>query len=167
MVQRWLLFTLQLLVAILAIAVVTLATQLRSSTGLTGASLVTLMTFGDILNYIILWYTQIETSIGAVSRVKKFSEQVKSESKADENVVPPSEWPLEGGIQISRVSASYAYDLQSYSFLRPCSNLIYSNGDKSNQGTADSESLQNLSLKDLELTIQPGERVAICGRTGR
>jgi ABC-type multidrug transport system fused ATPase/permease subunit len=110
MVQRWLLFTLQLLVAVLAIAVVTLATQLRSSTGLTGASLVTLMTFGDILNYIITWYTQIETSIGAVSRLKKFSEQVKSESEGDEVVVPTTEWPLEGGIQITGVSASYRYD---------------------------------------------------------
>jgi ATP-binding cassette, subfamily C (CFTR/MRP), member 1 len=107
MVQRWLLLTLQLLVAVLAIAVVTLATQLRSSTGLTGASLVTLMTFGDILNYIISWYTQIETSIGAVSRVKKFGEQIKSESKPGEDVVPPREWPLEGRIQITGVSASY------------------------------------------------------------
>jgi len=110
MVQRWLLFTLQLLVSVLAIAVVTLATQLRSSTGLTGASLVTLMTFGDILNYIITWYTQIETSIGAVSRLKKFSEQVKSESQASEDIIPPKTWPLEGGIKITGVSASYTYD---------------------------------------------------------
>jgi ATP-binding cassette subfamily C (CFTR/MRP) protein 1 len=111
MVQRWLLFTLQLLVAILAISVVTLATQLRSSTGLTGASLVTLMTFGDILNYIITWYTKVQTSIAAVSRVKKFSEQVRSESREGEDVVPAREWPLEGGIQISGVSASYTYAL--------------------------------------------------------
>jgi hypothetical protein len=68
------------------------------------------MTFGDILNYIITWYTQIETSIGAVSRLKKLSEQVKSESKEDEVVVPTTEWPLEGGIQITDVSASYRYD---------------------------------------------------------
>jgi len=107
MVQRWLGLALQLVVAILAIAVVTLATQLRSSTGLTGASLVTLMTFGDILNYIINWYTQIETSIGAVSRLKSFGEKVKSESLENEDVVPPMEWPMRGSIQISGVSASY------------------------------------------------------------
>jgi ABC-type multidrug transport system fused ATPase/permease subunit len=107
MVQRWLGLALQLVVAILAIAVVTLATQLRSSTGLTGASLVTLMTFGDILNYIINWYTQIETSIGAVSRLKSFGEKVKPESLENEDVVPPIEWPLRGGIQIKGVSASY------------------------------------------------------------
>jgi ATP-binding cassette subfamily C (CFTR/MRP) protein 1 len=107
MVQRWLGFTLQVVVAILAVSVVTLATQLRSSTGLTGASLVTLMTFGDILNYIIRWWTQIETSIGAVSRLKSFSEKVKSESMEGEDVAPPREWPLRGGIQITGVSASY------------------------------------------------------------
>lgn len=107
MVQRWLGFALQVVVAILAVAVVSLATQLRSSTGLTGASLVTLMTFGDILNYIIRWYTQIETSIGAVSRLKTFSEKVTPESVEGENVVPPRDWPQRGGIQITGVSASY------------------------------------------------------------
>jgi ATP-binding cassette subfamily C (CFTR/MRP) protein 1 len=111
MVQRWLLFTLQLLVAVLAISVVTLATQLRSNTGLTGASLITLMTFGDILNYIISWYTQIETSIGAVSRLKKFSEQVKSERTNGEDFIPPNGWPLCGSIHIKGVSASYTYGL--------------------------------------------------------
>jgi ABC-type multidrug transport system fused ATPase/permease subunit len=107
MVQRWLGFALQLVVAILAVAVVSLATQLRSSTGLTGASLVTLMTFGDILNYIIRWWTQIETSIGAVSRLKKFSEKVMPESEEGEDFVPSKEWPLRGGIEITGVSASY------------------------------------------------------------
>jgi ATP-binding cassette, subfamily C (CFTR/MRP), member 1 len=108
MVQRWLGFTLQIVVAILAVAVVTLATQLRSSTALTGASLVTLMTFGDILNYIIRWFTQMETSIGAVSRLKSFSEKVKPESSDGEGVVPPEEWLSSGGIQIKGVSASYS-----------------------------------------------------------
>lgn len=42
MVQRWLGFALQTVVAILAVSVVSLATQLRSGTALTGASLVTL-----------------------------------------------------------------------------------------------------------------------------
>jgi ATP-binding cassette subfamily C (CFTR/MRP) protein 1 len=106
-VQRWLGFTLQLVVAVLAALVVTLATQLGSRAGLTGASLVTLMTFGDILNYIIRFFTQMETSIGAVSRLKNFSEKVKSESLPGEDVVPLPGWPFRGGIQISGVSASY------------------------------------------------------------
>ncbi len=107
MVQRWLLFMLQMIVALLAVAVVTLATQLRAGSGFTGASLVTLMTFGDVLNYIIRWYTQIETSIGAVTRLKNFSQNVKPESKEGENLVPPREWPPTGRMEIAGVSASY------------------------------------------------------------
>jgi ATP-binding cassette, subfamily C (CFTR/MRP), member 1 len=106
-VQRWLGFILQLVVALLAVAVVTLATQLRSSRGFAGASLVTLMTFGDILNFIIRWFTQLDTAIGGVSRLKNFSEKVRPESLEGEDVAPPIEWPLRGGIQITGVSASY------------------------------------------------------------
>jgi ABC-type multidrug transport system fused ATPase/permease subunit len=109
MVQRALMFVLQLLVAVLATLVVVLATQLRTGSALTGASLVTLMSFGDVLNYIIRWWTQIETSIGAVSRLKGFSDQVHSESMGDEDVVPAPGWPLQGHIVIDHVSASYLY----------------------------------------------------------
>lgn len=107
MIQRWLGFTLQLVVAALALVVVTLATQLRSNTAFTGASLVTLMAFGDNLSYLVRMYTSLETSIGAVSRLKSFSEKVKSEKLEGEDVVPPREWPLRGSIQLNGVSASY------------------------------------------------------------
>lgn len=107
MIQRWLGFTLQLVVAFLAFIIVTLATQLRSNTAFTGASLVTLMAFSDSLSHIVRMYTTLETSIGAVSRLKGFSERVKSENLEGEDVVPPREWPLRGGIQINDVSASY------------------------------------------------------------
>jgi ABC-type multidrug transport system fused ATPase/permease subunit len=104
-----LLFALQVVVAMLAVGVVAMATQLRSSTALTGASLVTLMTFGDILNYIIRWFTQIETSIGAVGRLKNFSEDVKPETTESEDQIPPEEWPLQGCIEIKGISATYEY----------------------------------------------------------
>jgi ATP-binding cassette, subfamily C (CFTR/MRP), member 1 len=109
MVQRWLGFILQIVVAIIAVAVVTLVTQLRSSRGFAGASLITLMTFGDILNFIIRWFTQLDTSIGGVGRLKNFSETVGLESQEGEDVTPPVEWPVRGGIQIAGVSASYGY----------------------------------------------------------
>jgi hypothetical protein len=50
---------------------------------------------------------QLETSIGAVSRLKSFGEKVRSESLDGEDVKPPREWPLRGAIEISGVSASY------------------------------------------------------------
>ncbi|KAF4629796.1 hypothetical protein G7Y89_g8347 [Cudoniella acicularis] len=153
MVQRWLGFALQTVVAILAVSVVCLATQLRSSTALTGASLVTLMTFGDILNYIIRWYTQIETSIGAVSRLKKFSKEVKSESLEGEDITPSREWPLRGGIKITGVSASYSdFD-----------DIVQQSTSESDDSGGTSS---NIALRNLNISIQPGEKVAICGRSG-
>jgi len=107
MIQRWLAFCLQIVVAVLSIAVVTLATQLRSNTAFTGASLVALMSFGDNLTYIIRMWTMLETSIGAVSRLKSFSEKVKPEDQDGEDIMPSKEWPQRGEIQISGVSASY------------------------------------------------------------
>lgn len=113
MIQRWLAFVLQMVVAILAFTVVVLATQTRSNTAFTGASLVTLMTFGENLVYLVMFYTFLETSIGAVSRLKKFSETVKPEELEGEDVIPPREWPLKGGIRIDNVSASYGLVLLS------------------------------------------------------
>lgn len=108
MVQRWLLFVLHCIVACLAIIVVALATQTHSDTsGFTGASLVALMTFGDILNFIIRWWTQLETSIGAVTRLKALSDNVLPEGIKDETRPVHPNWPNKGGIELNDVSASY------------------------------------------------------------
>jgi len=108
MVQRWLLFVLQCVVAVVAVVVVTLATQVHSNTAtFTGASLVALMTFGDVLNFIIRWWTQLETSIGAVTRLKSLSDKVPSESDLDDTEPVRPEWPMCGNVQIQDISASY------------------------------------------------------------
>lgn len=100
MVQRWLLFALQCIIACLAILVVTLATQLHSDTsGFTGASLVALMMFGDILNYIIRWWTQLETSIGAVTRLKALNDKVPSEGFQDETKPAQRSGPPKVGLR--------------------------------------------------------------------
>jgi len=107
MIQRWLGFTLQTIVAVMAVIVVTLATQIRSNAAFTSAGLISLMSFGDALSFIIQSYTAVETSIGAIIRLKGFSNNVKPEGLEGEDIVPPRHWPPQGGIQISRVSASY------------------------------------------------------------
>ncbi|KAB5518056.1 ATPase-like protein [Coniochaeta sp. 2T2.1] len=151
MIQRALMFVLQLVVAIMAAVVVVIATQLRTSSALTGASLVTLMTFGDVLNYIIRWWTQIETSIGAVGRLKGFSEKVVSESLEGEDLIPAKGWPFRGGIEINGTSASY---------------LTESLDDSPPDGDHKDAPAQSLALKNFSISIRPGEKLAICGRTG-
>ncbi|QKX60884.1 uncharacterized protein TRUGW13939_08030 [Talaromyces rugulosus] len=153
MIQRWLGFTLQLVVAGLAVVFVTLATQLRSNSAFTGASLITLMSFGDQLTLLVQQYTLLETSIGAVSRLKNFSEKVESENLAEEDVVPPREWPLKGGIEIHGVSASYGSVKKDGA-----------SGDL-NDCSSDDRSA-HLAIKEMTLSIAPGEKVAICGSSG-
>lgn len=106
-IQRWLGFVLRIIVALLAIAIVTLATQLRSNTAFTGASLVTLMSFAEGLMYVITMYTLLETSIGAVARLKDFGETVKPEGSGRETLIPPPLWP-HGAVKLNKVSATYA-----------------------------------------------------------
>lgn len=109
MIQKWLLFALNLVVMFIAVIVITMATQLRTSSGFAGASLVTLMSFGLALSNIVKFYASMETSIGAVARIKDFCEKKTSESQVDETVEPDNNWPERGDIEIRGVSASYGY----------------------------------------------------------
>ncbi|KAI1452911.1 P-loop containing nucleoside triphosphate hydrolase protein [Annulohypoxylon moriforme] len=154
MIQRWLGFILQIVVAVLASVVVTLATQLHSNGAFTGASLVTLMNFGSGLSFLVRTYTSLETSIGAISRLKNFGDRVRPESLEGEDLVPPAEWPIRGCIRIDGVSASYVNDHYKQ-FKRPT--------DSNSTGA---ESIHHLALKNLNLAIASKEKVAICGRSG-
>jgi ATP-binding cassette subfamily C (CFTR/MRP) protein 1 len=50
-------------------------------------------------------WTSLETSMGAVSRLKSFGETVPDENESQEK--PPEDWPQFGAIEINQVSASY------------------------------------------------------------
>ncbi|KAJ5096778.1 hypothetical protein N7456_007499, partial [Penicillium angulare] len=144
MIQRWLSFVLDMLVAVIALLVVTLVTQLHSSVGLTGASLVSIMTFGKTLSNLVRMYTQLETSIGAVSRIKTFSDKTPSEDLLGEDQQPSASWPEKGKITVKHMSASYSEA----------------------ELTEKLENSECLALRDLSFTIEAGQKVAICGRTG-
>ncbi|KAF5487949.1 ABC transporter FUM19 [Colletotrichum fructicola] len=140
MVQRWLSFVLGIVVALIAVLVVTLSTQLRSNAGFAGASMVSIMSFGRTLANLVEKYTLLETSIGAVVRLRSFFENTPREKLAGEVVVPPASWPEKALVAIKGVSASYTSDTAS--------------------------DYANLALQNLTLTIEPGQKVAVCGRTG-
>ena len=79
MIQSWLNLVLDLVVMVMAAILTTLAVRLHSDSGFAGASLVTLMSFGENLSGIVIFYTRLETSIGAITRLKTFNETVKPE----------------------------------------------------------------------------------------
>ena len=107
MVQRWLYLTLNVVVAITATALVGLITQLRSSSSLSGASLVTLMTLSQSLSDIVRFYAALETSIGAVARLRNFTTKTGMESSLHGDVRLDQLWPSKGAIEVRSVWATY------------------------------------------------------------
>jgi ATP-binding cassette subfamily C (CFTR/MRP) protein 1 len=109
MIQRWLSLVLDLIVMGLAVLVVGIAVNLRDtiSTGFTGVSLTQIISFTGYLKLILLFWTQLETSIGAVARIKQFNNETDDENQPTESYAPPVDWPNKGHIEIERVSAAY------------------------------------------------------------
>lgn len=127
----------------IATILTTLAVRLHSNSGFTGASLVTLMGFGENISTIVIYYARLETSIGAIARLKTFNETVKPEDKEGEDINPPEEWPQSGVIELKGVSASYA-----------------------EENLPGGVNALPLALRNISLTTTSAEKIAICGRTG-
>ena len=107
MIQEWLKLVLGLMVMVIAVILVTLSVRLHSNTAFAGAALYSLITLGENLAGIVLYYTRLETSIGAISRLKTFNETVKPEGRDEESIQPLENWPQSGVIELNGVSASY------------------------------------------------------------
>ncbi|KAF4343098.1 multidrug resistance-associated 1 [Fusarium beomiforme] len=139
-VQRWLVIVLDLTTAALALLLVGLAVRLRGDidVGLTGISLVQLISLSETVNMLIQFWTSIETSIGSVVRIKRFAEETGEENLPGETHEPPLQWPDKGAIQINNLTASY--------------------------GDVNGEVFK--ALDALSLEIKGGEKIGICGRTG-
>lgn len=58
-------------------------------------------------------WTNLETALGAVSRIKTFSETTEVEHLPGENTPPPDNWPKNGQIEFRKVSAAYGLVLSS------------------------------------------------------
>lgn len=136
-IQRWLQVVLNLFVAGVAVFLVSLALRVSgaSSQGSIALALVNLVAFNITLTVMIEQWTQLETSLGAIARLKAFAKETPDENKPNETEVPPVDWPSNGKIEVENVVASYSDD-------------------------------KEVVLQDVSLTIQPGQKVCLCGRTG-
>lgn len=153
-IQRWLTLVLDLVISALAIIVAVLAVELRHTIdpGFLGLALVNVvsvisslvssyisnlkqMTLGTALKSLVSFWTDLETSIGAVSRIRSFTQDTPSE---DPNHLPKiaGGWARTGGIEMNNITASHSPGLAPV-------------------------------LRDISLSIAPGEHVGICGRSGR
>ncbi|KAI2746619.1 hypothetical protein DTO013E5_183 [Penicillium roqueforti] len=138
-IQQWLGLVLKLMVTGMTLILLGAAIALRGqvSPGLLGIALIGMMDLGEVLSYLIQNWTLLETSLGAIARIKDFSEDTPSEEQDAVYEQPPdAKWPSRGGI--SFVGADIAYE---------------------------SENAEPV-LHGICLDIRAGEKVGLCGRTG-
>ncbi|KAK5658121.1 hypothetical protein OQA88_2677 [Cercophora sp. LCS_1] len=141
--QQWLNTALNTTVAVIAVAFVALATQLKTSAGFSGVALVSLMSLGEMTGHLIRLYAVLQTSTGALSRLRGFDSTTHGEDEGRERVVPEESWPQGAEINVESVSASYQAEDES-------------------TPTEEASS----ALRDVSLHIESGKKVLICGRTG-
>ncbi|KAK1689651.1 ABC transporter [Colletotrichum godetiae] len=138
-IQRWLTLVLDILVGAIAVLLVSMAMMIpdATSTGAIAIALYNVLNFNQSLATLITSWTELETSLGAISRLRTFVSRTPIEptpvAREHDNV--PRQWPSQGQVEIQNVTVSYSEET------RPV-------------------------LKGVSLSIEPGEKVAICGRTG-
>ncbi|EWC46461.1 hypothetical protein DRE_04404 [Drechslerella stenobrocha 248] len=135
--QRWFAMVLDMIVAILAFAIVLIVVYLRNSlnSGYIGLALLNTMSLSASLKIAILFYTNLEISLGAVTRMCEFNNTATKEDDEDKHHPPALEWPQSGNIVYRNYSASHM----------PNSDIV---------------------LNSINLDIPPGSKVGICGRSG-
>ncbi|GAB1207658.1 hypothetical protein APSETT445_006383 [Aspergillus pseudonomiae] len=144
-IQHWLTFALNVLMAALVVilvgTVVTWHRQLDIRIGGVGVALIILTGLGETLTRLIRTWTRLESSIGAVTRVRRFVTETEAEDAepAGRTTAP---WPRPGAVEFQGVVAG---------FRAPGSSSL---------PAADA------ALKAITLSVQPGEHLAICGRSG-
>ena len=106
-IQRWLTLVLDLIVTALAVLLVTIAIQDRAVTNgsAIGVSLVNVLSFNSSLALLIVTWTNLETSLGAIARLISFEKNTAKEDQPGENQSLPEDWP-KGSISLDRVTVS-------------------------------------------------------------
>jgi len=108
-IQLWVNLVLNLIVAGLAVILVALIVTLTDKTnaGFVGVALVTIMSFNMSLANLIRYWTMLETSMGAIARIKCFVRDVEAESEPDVPAELGPCWPQQGSIEVSSLTVSH------------------------------------------------------------
>ncbi|KAJ6782693.1 hypothetical protein PWT90_02455 [Aphanocladium album] len=140
-IQVWLELVMGLFVSAVSVLLITTCVALPSSTSAGGIalSLTNLLAVSGALSFLVLSWTNLETSLGAAERLRTFERATPQESAPNPAVSLPTTWPRNGTLRIKSISASY-------------------------KGARENETVQ--ALDSIDLQIQSGQKVAICGRTG-
>lgn len=138
-VQRWLNLILNGLglgmsVVLVAIGVSFTKTTSQASLGL---ALFSLASYGATVENLVLFWTKLETGMGAVRRIKDFVENTPVEVDKEGAQPPAPNWPNKGQVVLKDVSCSYSEDEKA-----------------------------PLALQDISFTVEAGQKAIVVGRTG-
>lgn len=87
---------------------ITIAMRDRLDVALLGVTLTSVMAFGMTLSQLMQTWAELETSIGAVTRIRQFQDDTPKESQISSAATPPcGPWPSAGHISVAGLSAAY------------------------------------------------------------
>ncbi|TQV89952.1 ABC multidrug transporter [Cordyceps javanica] len=139
LIQQWLVLILGLLTGSLAILLVLLALFVNhgASESSVGLSFLSLLALSNTFVAMIIAWTGLEIGAGALTRLLNFRENTPQETKVSQKPLPAS-WPSNGNVRLTKVVARYKPE--------------------------DEES--DPALNEVSISIAPGQRVGIVGRSG-
>lgn len=109
-----------------------------ASQNATGLAYLNLIVLGSSFDRTIQTWTRMETSMGALSRLREFLNRTPTEAKPTAMDLP-QDWPSSGQVQVRGLYARYK---------------------------ADMEDDQLPILRDVSFTVAPGKKIGIMGRSG-
>ncbi|SCO78296.1 related to multidrug resistance protein [Fusarium oxysporum] len=135
--QLWLNIVLDLVIAAMAVILITLAVFLegRTTAGQIGMSLNIVLVANSTLLALVTSWTNLEISLGAISRLKTLEADVEGEEQPSLGTIVPDTWPSRGAVEVRELTVFY---------------------DESHAP----------ALKDINLSVAPGQHLVVCGRTG-
>jgi ATP-binding cassette, subfamily C (CFTR/MRP), member 1 len=106
--QIWLSIVLDLLVAGIAMGVISIAIAFRgtSTGGQIGVALNMILLVNTTLLKLVTFYTSLEISLGAIARLKQTIQETPQEDEPEENYNIQG-WPSEGVVKVKDLRVSY------------------------------------------------------------
>ncbi|TEA20925.1 ABC transporter atnG [Colletotrichum sidae] len=107
--QQWLSIVLDLIVAAMATGLIALAVLMKGTTtaGQIGMALNIVLVANTTLLSLVSSWTNLEISLGAISRLKNLETETPREDKVGEDYVPDEIWPSAGEVELDSVTAAY------------------------------------------------------------
>jgi ABC-type multidrug transport system fused ATPase/permease subunit len=107
--RYWLNFVLDIFVAVLCVVVafVVVTWKDKFSAGNVGVNFVMIVGFNSTLARLITSWTEMESSVGAVARVKQFVAETPLEAHSGTETTISPKWPQSGAVELKGITAAY------------------------------------------------------------